>query len=62
MLSDTPNSPISDTRIPHYGRETPWMVDHDTDSYEKISRAFLDGQPAGHHPRGRIVDKSLFTG
>jgi hypothetical protein len=25
-----------------------WMLDHDTDSYYKISRAFLDGQPAGN--------------
>ena len=23
------------------------MLDHDTDSYYKISRAFLDGQPSG---------------
>jgi pimeloyl-ACP methyl ester carboxylesterase len=33
-----------------------WMLDHDTDSYEKISRAFLGGQPAGHLTRDRIVD------
>jgi len=33
-----------------------WMLDHDTDSYYKISRAFLDGQPAGHLTRDRIVD------
>jgi pimeloyl-ACP methyl ester carboxylesterase len=33
-----------------------WMLDHDTDSYEKISRAFLDGKPAGHLTRDRIVD------
>jgi pimeloyl-ACP methyl ester carboxylesterase len=33
-----------------------WMLDHDTDSYYKISRAFLDGQPAGHLTRERIVD------
>jgi pimeloyl-ACP methyl ester carboxylesterase len=25
-----------------------WMCDHDTDSYYKISRAFVDGQPAGN--------------
>src|SRR5262249_57613249 len=24
-----------------------WMLDHDTDSYYKIARAFLDGDPAG---------------
>jgi pimeloyl-ACP methyl ester carboxylesterase len=33
-----------------------WMLDHDTDSYEKISRAFLDGQPAGNLTRDHIVD------
>jgi pimeloyl-ACP methyl ester carboxylesterase len=33
-----------------------WMLDHDTDSYYKISRAFLDGQPSGGLTRDRIVD------
>jgi pimeloyl-ACP methyl ester carboxylesterase len=33
-----------------------WMLDHDTDSYEKISRAFVDGQPAGQLTRDHIVD------
>jgi pimeloyl-ACP methyl ester carboxylesterase len=33
-----------------------WMLDHDTDSYEKISRAFLDGQPSGNLTRDQIVD------
>jgi pimeloyl-ACP methyl ester carboxylesterase len=33
-----------------------WMLDHDTDSYYKISRAFLDGQPAGGLTREQIVD------
>jgi pimeloyl-ACP methyl ester carboxylesterase len=33
-----------------------WMLDHDTDSYEKISRAFVDGQPTGNLTRDRIVD------
>jgi len=33
-----------------------WMLDHDTDSYYKISRAFLEGQPAGNLTRDRIVD------
>jgi pimeloyl-ACP methyl ester carboxylesterase len=33
-----------------------WMLDHDTDSYEKISRAFLDGQPTGNLTRDHIVD------
>jgi len=33
-----------------------WMLDHDTDSYYKISRAFVDGEPAGHLTRESIVD------
>jgi pimeloyl-ACP methyl ester carboxylesterase len=33
-----------------------WMLDHDTDSYEKISRAFVDGQPAGGLTRDHILD------
>jgi pimeloyl-ACP methyl ester carboxylesterase len=33
-----------------------WMIDHDTDSYYKISRAFLDGQPSGHLTRDQILD------
>jgi pimeloyl-ACP methyl ester carboxylesterase len=33
-----------------------WMLDHDADSYEKISRAFLDGQPAGGLTREHILD------
>jgi pimeloyl-ACP methyl ester carboxylesterase len=33
-----------------------WLLDHDTDSYEKISRAFLDGDPSGHLTRAQIVD------
>jgi pimeloyl-ACP methyl ester carboxylesterase len=33
-----------------------WMLDHDTDSYEKISRAFLYGQPTGNLTKDRIVD------
>ena len=32
------------------------MLDHDTDSYEKISRAFVDGQPTGNLTRDHIVD------
>ncbi len=32
------------------------MLDHDTDSYEKISHAFLEKQPAGNLTRDRIVD------
>ena len=33
-----------------------WLLDHDTDSYYKISRAFLDKQPAGHLTRDSIID------
>jgi len=33
-----------------------WMLDHDTDSYYKISRAFLDKEPSGNLTRDRIVD------
>src|SRR3712207_6128105 len=33
-----------------------WLLDHDTDSYYKISRAFLDGQPVGNLTREHIVD------
>jgi pimeloyl-ACP methyl ester carboxylesterase len=33
-----------------------WMLDHDTDSYQKITHAFLDGQPVGNLTRDRIVD------
>src|SRR5438094_115217 len=33
-----------------------WMLDHDTDSYYKISRAFVDGEPAGNLTRDNIVD------
>ena len=33
-----------------------WMLDHDTDSYLKISRAFVDGKPAGNLTRDHIVD------
>lgn len=33
-----------------------WMLDHDTDSYYKVSRAFVDGQPAGNLTRDHILD------
>ncbi|MBQ0904945.1 epoxide hydrolase family protein [Micromonospora sp. U21] len=33
-----------------------WMLDHDTDSYYKISRAFVDGKPVGSLTRDSIVD------
>ena len=33
-----------------------WLLDHDTDSYLKISRAFVDGTPVGNLTREHIVD------
>ncbi|MGI5523987.1 epoxide hydrolase family protein [Micromonospora sp. CA-259024] len=33
-----------------------WMLDHDTDSYYKISRAFVEGKPAGMLTRDSILD------
>jgi pimeloyl-ACP methyl ester carboxylesterase len=33
-----------------------WLLDHDTDSYYKISRAFTGGQPSGGLTRESIVD------
>ena len=33
-----------------------WLLDHDTDSYYKISRAFVDGKPVGNLTRDTIVD------
>jgi pimeloyl-ACP methyl ester carboxylesterase len=33
-----------------------WMLDHDTDSYYKISHAFVDGKPAGNLTRDNILD------
>jgi pimeloyl-ACP methyl ester carboxylesterase len=33
-----------------------WMIDHDTDSYQKIARAFVDGQPSGNLTPEHIVD------
>jgi pimeloyl-ACP methyl ester carboxylesterase len=33
-----------------------WMLDHDTDSYQKISRAFLDKQPSAGLTRDRVLD------
>jgi pimeloyl-ACP methyl ester carboxylesterase len=32
------------------------MLDHDTDAYYKISRAFVDGQPSGGLTRDHILD------
>ena len=33
-----------------------WLLDHDTDSYQKISRAFVDDEPVGNLTRDHIVD------
>jgi pimeloyl-ACP methyl ester carboxylesterase len=33
-----------------------WMLDHDTDSYYKISAAFVDGQPTGNLTRDHVLD------
>ena len=33
-----------------------WMLDHDTDSYYKISHAFVDGEPTGGLTRDHILD------
>jgi len=33
-----------------------WMLDHDTDSYHKISRAFVERDPVGNLSRDHILD------
>ena len=33
-----------------------WMVDHDTDAYFKIARAFVDGRPSGNLTCDHILD------
>ena len=33
-----------------------WMIDHDTDAYYKISRAFVDGRPSGNLTRDHVLD------
>ena len=33
-----------------------WMLDHDTDSYHKITGAFVDRQPTGNLTRDHILD------
>jgi len=33
-----------------------WMVDHDTDAYRKIARAFVDGRPSGNLTCDQILD------
>ena len=36
-----------------------WLFDHDTDSFYKIARAFVDGQPAGNLTRDHILDNVM---
>jgi pimeloyl-ACP methyl ester carboxylesterase len=33
-----------------------WMIDHDTDAYDKIARAFVDGRPSGNLTCDQILD------
>src|SRR4051812_10524564 len=33
-----------------------WMIDHDTDAYQKIARAFTGGRPSGNLTRDNILD------
>jgi pimeloyl-ACP methyl ester carboxylesterase len=33
-----------------------WLLDHDTDSYYKISHAFVEGEPVGNLTRDNILD------
>ena len=33
-----------------------WMIDHDTDAYYKIARAFVDGQASGGLTRDHVLD------
>src|SRR6476659_8761399 len=33
-----------------------WMIDHDTDAYYKIARAFVDRKPSGNLTRDHILD------
>ena len=33
-----------------------WLLDHDTDSYQKIARVFVGGEPAGNLTRDSILD------
>src|SRR6202035_4788550 len=42
---------LTDTPV----RLAAWMLDHDEDSYEKISRAFLDGHVTGWLTPERVV-------
>ena len=33
-----------------------WMIDHDTDAYYKIARAFVDDKPSGNLTRDHVLD------
>jgi pimeloyl-ACP methyl ester carboxylesterase len=33
-----------------------WMLDHDTDSYQKIARGFVQGEPVGNLTRDNVLD------
>ena len=33
-----------------------WLLDHDTDAYYKIARAFVDGEPVGNLTRDTVLD------
>jgi pimeloyl-ACP methyl ester carboxylesterase len=33
-----------------------WMLDHDTDAYYKMARAFVEGQPSGNLTRDHVLD------
>ena len=36
-----------------------WMLDHDTDAYVKIARAFVDGEPSGNLTRDNVLDNIM---
>src|SRR4051794_32713328 len=36
-----------------------WMLDHDTDAYYKIARAFVDAQPSGNLTRDNVLDNVM---
>ncbi len=36
-----------------------WMIDHDTDAYYKIARAFVDGEPSGNLTRDNVLDNIM---
>jgi pimeloyl-ACP methyl ester carboxylesterase len=38
------------------GAMAAWLLDHDTDSYYKIARAFVDDEPVGNLTRDHILD------